>query len=360
MARHGLLVLACLSLPGCTETIISNGTIGGAWGRHQTPVTYTTADVRMISERPDPMRPGYNLVCTEPLPDVAKVLSSAAQGQAKGGNGTVNVTLGGGYSSAEALLELAGRSTALLGLRDGLYRACEAYANGAIGDDAYSLVLSRYGAVMVTLFLAQDMQNAAAHATNTVQSPAISIGGAHVAPAAAAPADSEPAQKADKPGGMKTLAPAGGLPALLRRAGYPDSPLAGGLAPWAGQGPPLAAPRLPARIVPAKAVEPAAPDAAHDQATDGSAAVEQAISKLAEDYFASGRDALHILMVACINEYDTTRSAGAGHRNSFLDDVCPAFSDTRRLKSLADILDPVQDRPAPLWPAAPHPAPSAH
>ncbi len=54
MLHHCLFVLACLSLSACTDTVISNGTIGGAWGRHQTPVTYTTADVRMISERPDP------------------------------------------------------------------------------------------------------------------------------------------------------------------------------------------------------------------------------------------------------------------------------------------------------------------
>ncbi len=341
MLHHCLFVLACLSLSACTDTVISNGTIGGAWGRHQTPVTYTTADVRMISERPDPVNPTHNLVCTEPLPDVAKALSSAAEAHAQGsGGGAVNVTLGGGYSSAEALLELAGRSTALLGLRDGLYRACEAYANGAIGDDAYSLILSRYGTVMVTLFLAQDMQNAA-RGTNTVQSPTITFsdGDTHITPAPSA-AGGGAAVPDGRPGGARALVPAGGLPTLLHRAGYEGSPLAGGLAPWTGEGAPLAAPRTPARIVPAGTINlpNVALDSGQDQTTGSSAAAAQAIGKLAEDFFASGKDSLHTLMIACINDNDTTRLR-LGSRNDFLHHACPMFYDPGQLKKLADILD---------------------
>ena len=128
MVRDGLLVLACLSLSACagTDTVISNGTVGGAWGRHDIPVTYTTADVRMITERPDPREPRRMLVCSEPAPDVAKALATATQAAVTamgGGACALNVGVNGGYSSAEALLELAGRSTALLGLRDGLFRA---------------------------------------------------------------------------------------------------------------------------------------------------------------------------------------------------------------------------------------------
>jgi hypothetical protein len=74
-------------------------------------------------------------------PDVAKALSAAAQLSGSGGNDTTTGSLAVGGASAEAVIALAGRSTALLGL----YRACEAYANGAIGADAYALVLSRYG-----------------------------------------------------------------------------------------------------------------------------------------------------------------------------------------------------------------------
>jgi hypothetical protein len=73
-------------------------------------------------------------------------------------------------------MALAGRSTALLGLRDGLYRACEAYANGALGADAYALILSRYGQLMTTLFLGQDVTGAAGtEARATASSPPVTV-----------------------------------------------------------------------------------------------------------------------------------------------------------------------------------------
>ena len=39
----------------------------------------------------------------------------------------------------------------MLALRDGLYAACQAYVNGVLGHDAYSLVLSQYGNLLVAL-----------------------------------------------------------------------------------------------------------------------------------------------------------------------------------------------------------------
>ena len=89
---------------------------------------------------------------------MAKAISAAAALSASVANKGSGAA---GGASAEAVAELAGRSTALLGLRDGIYRACEAYANGVIGADAYALVLSRYGQLMTTLFLAQDVTGAA-------------------------------------------------------------------------------------------------------------------------------------------------------------------------------------------------------
>ena len=140
-----------------------------------TPATFTTADVRMITQRNRQGSPNP-IICTEPSPDVAKALSTAAQLTGSGGNGTTTGSLGAGGASAEAALALAGRSTALLGLRDGLFRACEAYANGVIGADAYALVLSRYGQLMTTLFLGQDVTGAAGtEAGGSVQSPPVSV-----------------------------------------------------------------------------------------------------------------------------------------------------------------------------------------
>jgi hypothetical protein len=165
------MLLACL--PACEifedEVGRSYARVGGA----NTPATITTADVRMVMERRHPIL-GTKVICTEPSPDVAKALSAAASLSGQGGNDKITAGAAFGASTAEAVAELAGRSTALLGLRDGLYRACEAFANGAIGADAYALVLSRYGQLMTTLFLGQDIAGVGGKGA-VAQSPPVSV-----------------------------------------------------------------------------------------------------------------------------------------------------------------------------------------
>ncbi len=46
---------------------------------------------------------------------------------------------------------MAGRTAGVVALRDGLYSACQAYANGIIGRRAYALILSQYGDLLVAL-----------------------------------------------------------------------------------------------------------------------------------------------------------------------------------------------------------------
>ena len=178
-----------------------------------TPATFTTADVRMITQR---ARNGQ-IICTEPSPDVAKALSTAAQLTGSGGNGTATGSFGAGGASAEAALALAGRSTALLGLRDGLFRACEAYANGVIGADAYALVLSRYGQLMTTLFLGQDVTGAAGtEAGGSIQSPPVSV---TVNPSTTGTVTAGQAQTPSAPATPQGAPPAGGSsPAALALA----------------------------------------------------------------------------------------------------------------------------------------------
>lgn len=114
----------------------------------------TTGDLRLVSER---LRPGPDgsllpIVCTEPSPDYA-----IAFGQNANANATVtipekaSVSGGGAYAQTETATPLAGRAPAVLALRDGLFAACQAYANGVIGHDAYSMILSQYGTLLVAL-----------------------------------------------------------------------------------------------------------------------------------------------------------------------------------------------------------------
>jgi hypothetical protein len=158
--RYVVPGLAVSILAGCSilEDEVARGYAQNY--RFTTGAVFTTADIRVVSEREHPVT-GRKVICTEPTPDVAKALSAAAQLSAKGGNAETSGSLAAGGASGETVMALAGRSTALLGLRDGLYRACEAYANGALGADAYALILSRYGQLMTTLFLGQDITGAA-------------------------------------------------------------------------------------------------------------------------------------------------------------------------------------------------------
>jgi hypothetical protein len=128
-----------------------------------TAMLLTTADLRTISERPHPLNDGRNIICTEPPPDVAKALSTALALSASGGNGSAQGAFAFSSVTAEQLAELAGRVPGLLALRDTLFRACEAYANGTLGDDAYALIVSRYGELLSTLILGDAVSPSSAY-----------------------------------------------------------------------------------------------------------------------------------------------------------------------------------------------------
>jgi hypothetical protein len=262
-----MLVFAAMPLFGCS--ILGDDVERGFEQRQSlTSATFTTADIRIITSR---NRPNSNspIICTEPTPDVAKALSTAAQVSAQGGNAGTTGGFGAGGSSAEAALALAGRSTALLGLRDGLYRACEAYANGAIGADAYALILSRYGQLMTTLFLGQDITGAAGTVAGaSVQSPPVSV----------------------------TINPSGGSTATT---GQTTSPT------------------------------PAASQPAGNQPTstaENSSVAPLALTRMNEDYLNLGYN-LDALVIACVNYGDASRVSPT--TNKYLDKICSTIFSGR-------------------------------
>ena len=119
----------------------------------------TGANIRYVTERDRPIPSdatgGFSMptMCTEPSPDVAIAFGRTLAVQATvntaagGDNGTGSVTAG----STEEATALAGRTAGVLALRDGLYSACQAYTNGILGQDAYAMVLSQYGNLLVAL-----------------------------------------------------------------------------------------------------------------------------------------------------------------------------------------------------------------
>jgi hypothetical protein len=293
--RYAVLMFTSLPLLGCSilEDEVAKGY---AQKDSLTPATFTTADIRIITQRINPVTHAL-VMCTEPSPDVAKALSTAAQLSASGGNAGTTGNFAGGGASAEAVEALAGRSTALLGLRDGMYRACEAYANGAIGADAYALVLSRYGQLMTTLFLGQDITGAAGTVAGpSVQSPPVTV----------------------------NVSATGGV-----TAGQPQNPPN-----------PAAQP----------SVTPAPSNAANSPGT-------VALTRMNEDYLNLDYG-LGPIVIACINEGDPTRLEGG---NTWLKVICPELAHVKtfiELSNLAGALVKHQVLASPVNPAVVVPQPA--
>jgi hypothetical protein len=96
--------------------------------------------------------PNSGILCVAPSPDWATAITTAQslQGSVSTPVGTT-VTASASNSLAETITAMVGRTAGVVALRDGLYNACQAYANGVIGKDAYALILSQYGNLLVAL-----------------------------------------------------------------------------------------------------------------------------------------------------------------------------------------------------------------
>lgn len=116
-------------------------------------------------------RNGQTIYCAEPSPDaiVARASYAAAQGNAKTPQG---VEAGGrvGFSTSETAGSLGLRTQTIQLLRDGYYRVCEAYLNGAIEADQYKEILDVIDLFMIALVSLETVSRGA------VAAPAIIVG----------------------------------------------------------------------------------------------------------------------------------------------------------------------------------------
>ena len=311
--RHLLAVPILASLCACnalTPEIQHYYAYSQGWN---TPTAFTTADARMITQRQHPVMKN-EVICTEPSPDVAKALSTAVGLTAQGGNGAASGSLGASGASAEAVAELAGRSTALLGLRDGLYRACEAYANGVIGQDAYALVLSRYAQLMTTLFLGQDITGAAgAEGKAAATSAALQALGGQQSSNGGNNSNQKPSstgnstgQSSDASGSTDALPPV--MFAAASGSDLAMKPLLIGNPPAApNPPPPPAKDATPPTTNNSGNQSPSTNGGQAQPATAGtvSTAAALALTRMNEDFLHEG--IIGPIMIACINEGDPTR-----------------------------------------------------
>lgn len=258
--RYAALLLVVLALSGCAvyedeaERAYTHDTLNF-------PAAFTTGDVRIITQREHPVT-HQQVVCTEPSPDVAKAVSASffTNAQYNGGTGSPSASGSLSGASAEAVAELAGRTTALIGLRDGLFQACQAYANGAIGADMYALVVSRYSQLMTTLFLGQDIASATGAAAKA-NSPSLANGAAQTTTTTQTGANTQ-------------------TTSTTSTANSNNGP------------PPVATPTATGESSPASGA--------------AAAGAAGALARMNEDYLNLDYNPVHTLMVACINDADST------------------------------------------------------
>lgn len=91
------------------------------------------------------------IVCAEPSPDVASAFASSLSTSLGVALSKVNVDASVARSVSETVQQLTQRTEMLQLLRDAYYRACEAYANGMVGEFGYGLLLNQIDNVMVKM-----------------------------------------------------------------------------------------------------------------------------------------------------------------------------------------------------------------
>jgi hypothetical protein len=161
MRIRWLQLLLCSALPTLAGCELSPNMRASALDfGHVTGIT-TTGGLRLVTERQRLQIDGSTLpvLCTEPSPDYAVGFNRTAKADA---DATVPAAIGPGVSNVDGSLKLdfsrsetvqpiTNPTAGVLALRDGLYAACQSYVNGVIGHDAYAMILSQYGALLVSL-----------------------------------------------------------------------------------------------------------------------------------------------------------------------------------------------------------------
>lgn len=151
--RLGIALATLAGLAACEQTgstlLETIATPGGT-------TLATAADVRTVNQIRRADGRGY-VTCAEPSPDVAKAVGQSfnfggsLSVQGLPANISPQVAASIARARAESIAQLGERLATIQLLRDGLYRACEAYANGAISPTAYAVILSRFDDTMITM-----------------------------------------------------------------------------------------------------------------------------------------------------------------------------------------------------------------
>jgi hypothetical protein len=147
--------LCILSLMGCQNYIFHPFDLDG----DNNSVSLDAKQRLVLVTRQGGRYGNKRVVCAEPSPDVYSVTAASVAGS---GAFSAPTLVGGSAAETKAGLAVAAarneagasiamRTQTIQLLRDGLYRACEAYMNGAIDEVQYNVILLNIDRLMITL-----------------------------------------------------------------------------------------------------------------------------------------------------------------------------------------------------------------
>ena len=160
--RHvAISAIMGLALLSCATPIYKNGstTISTNQGGL---LKSLKAEERVVITSTDLNRP---VICAEPSPDA---ISAFAAQLALDADVADDIKPGIAASLTESTAFVGLRTQSIQLLRDAMYRLCEGYINGALGEDAYEVLMRRYQKFMVALLAIEQL-------TGTQRSPAVAI-----------------------------------------------------------------------------------------------------------------------------------------------------------------------------------------
>ncbi|MDP1700639.1 MAG: hypothetical protein Q8L53_06740 [Aestuariivirga sp.] len=104
---------------------------------------------------------GKSIVCAEPSPDalVAQAAVLSASGRYAGPQGSPSAGGNVGVGLQESAASIGYRTQSIQILRDGYYRLCESYLNGAIKEDEYRKVVSNLDTFIVVALAVDGLGN---------------------------------------------------------------------------------------------------------------------------------------------------------------------------------------------------------
>ena len=155
--RKLAVTASILAISACSSTIHTTSTLGN----HKILALDAKQRVIISGTRQD----GQHVICAEPSPDALVASASYAAATL---NKEDDIAAQAAIGRSESVASLGVRTQTIQLLRDGYYRICEAYLNGALDHDDYDAVIQSIDVFMITLVAIQSVGG-------VVAAPAVSI-----------------------------------------------------------------------------------------------------------------------------------------------------------------------------------------